>query len=147
MISAAANPIPEKLLANLPASANRFTKQQLFTVPRKSKSITTENGDVSHSDRALPEAKGANVTTRRKSTTAKKPQSAGKKRPSVGKKSNKQQVAKGVQSIDPAEPTDEEIRIRAYFIAERRHQLALPGDTSSDWLEAKRQLLAESGRR
>jgi hypothetical protein len=41
------------------------------------------------------------------------------------------------------EPTNEEIRIRAYFISERRHRLALPGDASSDWIEARRQLLAE----
>ena len=45
------------------------------------------------------------------------------------------------------EPTDEDIRMRAYFIAERRQRLALPGDSSSDWLEAKRQLLSEAGRR
>ncbi len=46
-----------------------------------------------------------------------------------------------------AEPTDEEIRLRAYFIAERRHRFDLAGDTDSDWLEAKRQLLSESGPR
>jgi Protein of unknown function (DUF2934) len=45
------------------------------------------------------------------------------------------------------EPTDEEIRLRAYFIAERRHRFALPGDAESDWLEAKRQLLSETGQR
>ncbi|MFL6514767.1 MAG: DUF2934 domain-containing protein [Chthoniobacterales bacterium] len=44
-------------------------------------------------------------------------------------------------------PTDEDIRLRAYFIAERRHRLALPGDADSDWLEAKRQLLSEIGPR
>jgi len=46
-----------------------------------------------------------------------------------------------------AEPSDEEIRMRAYFISERRRRFALPGDTDSDWLEAKRQLLSESGPR
>ena len=46
-----------------------------------------------------------------------------------------------------AEPTDEEIRMRAYFIAERRHRFALPGDADSDWLEAKNQLLSELGPR
>ena len=44
----------------------------------------------------------------------------------------------------PAEPTDEAIRIRAYFIAERRLRLAIPGEPSLDWLEAKRQLLDEA---
>ncbi len=46
-----------------------------------------------------------------------------------------------------AEPSDEAVRLRAYFISERRRRFALPGDAESDWLEAKRQLLSESGRR
>lgn len=46
-----------------------------------------------------------------------------------------------------ADPTDDEIRIRAYFVAERRHRLSLGGDADSDWLEAKRQLLSELGPR
>jgi hypothetical protein len=46
-----------------------------------------------------------------------------------------------------AEPSDEAVRLRAYFISERRRRFALPGDAESDWLEAKRQLLFEAGRR
>ena len=46
-----------------------------------------------------------------------------------------------------AQPSDEAIRLRAYFISERRRRLALPGDAESDWLEAKRQLLSEVDRR
>jgi hypothetical protein len=41
-------------------------------------------------------------------------------------------------------PTEEEIQIRAYFISERRHRLALPGNATSDWEEARRQLLIEA---
>jgi hypothetical protein len=33
--------------------------------------------------------------------------------------------------------------MRAYFISEERERLALPGDANSDWIEARRQLLAE----
>jgi len=44
-----------------------------------------------------------------------------------------------------AEPSDASIRLRAYFISERRRRFALPGDAESDWLEAKRQLLSEAG--
>jgi hypothetical protein len=40
-------------------------------------------------------------------------------------------------------PTDEEIRMRAYFIAERRVQMGMPGSEHDDWLEARRQLEAE----
>jgi hypothetical protein len=43
------------------------------------------------------------------------------------------------------EPSDEEIRHRAYFIAERRIQLSLAGDSAHDWIEAKRQLIEEAG--
>jgi hypothetical protein len=45
------------------------------------------------------------------------------------------------------DPTIEQIQMRAYFISERRRRFALPGDANSDWLEAKRQLLSESGPR
>jgi hypothetical protein len=45
-----------------------------------------------------------------------------------------------------AEPSEEGVRLRAYFISERRRRFALSGDADSDWLEARRQLLAE-GRR
>ena len=44
------------------------------------------------------------------------------------------------------EVSDDTIRLRAYFISERRRRFALPGDAESDWLEAKRQLLAEARR-
>jgi hypothetical protein len=44
------------------------------------------------------------------------------------------------------EPTDDQIRLRAYFLAERRHKLSLPGDSNHDWIEARRQLIEESQR-
>jgi hypothetical protein len=47
----------------------------------------------------------------------------------------------------PTEPSHDAIRLRAYFISERRRRFALPGDAESDWLEAKRQLHFEAGRR
>ena len=42
------------------------------------------------------------------------------------------------------EASDQEIRLRAYFLSERRRSFAMPGDADSDWHEAKRQLLCES---
>ena len=41
--------------------------------------------------------------------------------------------------------SDEAIRTRAYLIAEQRERMSLRGDADSDWLEARRQLLAELG--
>jgi hypothetical protein len=49
-------------------------------------------------------------------------------------------------SASPYEPPDDEIRVRAYFISERRIQLALPGDSDRDWIEARRQLVEEAKR-
>jgi hypothetical protein len=37
----------------------------------------------------------------------------------------------------------EDIALRAYFIAEKRHREGLPGDEHQDWIEAERQLQAE----
>lgn len=42
-------------------------------------------------------------------------------------------------------PTNEDIALRAYFIAERRQALGWPGDSTGDWVEAERQLLEEAG--
>jgi hypothetical protein len=56
-------------------------------------------------------------------------------------------VAMPNEMAEMPQPSDEAIRLRAYFISERRRRLALPGDAESDWLEAKRQLLSEIDRR
>lgn len=36
--------------------------------------------------------------------------------------------------------TSEEIALKAYYLAERRRHLGLPGDPQSDWLQAEREL-------
>jgi len=48
-------------------------------------------------------------------------------------------VTKPAASITPAD-----IALRAYFIAEKRQKLGLPGDSTNDWVEAERQLKAEA---
>lgn len=40
--------------------------------------------------------------------------------------------------------TEADIALRAYYIAEKRHKLGIPGDAASDWVEAERQLTAEA---
>ncbi len=40
--------------------------------------------------------------------------------------------------------TSDDIALRAYFIAEKRRSQGLPGDEHQDWVEAERQLAAES---
>jgi Protein of unknown function (DUF2934) len=93
------------------------------TVPKKSKSSAASR-------------KPAKPTRRPRSTSAKKAKPVAKT----------SAPATGTKSVTPL-PTEEEVRLRAYFIAERRNRLALPGDASSDWLEARRQLFSEVGPR
>jgi hypothetical protein len=50
------------------------------------------------------------------------------------------------ETVGISDLSDEAVRLRAYFISERRRRFALPGDADSDWLEAKRQLLSEADR-
>ena len=40
--------------------------------------------------------------------------------------------------------TAADVALRAYFIAEARYKQGIPGDSTSDWVEAERQLKAEA---
>ena len=110
------------------------------TVVKKIKTVQKQTKGSPDPAAVLPESKGTKMP-RRVSTRAKK---------STAKPGAKTTKSKATPSSDAGEalgPTDEQIRLRAYFIAERRQRLALTGDASSDWLEAKKQLLSESGSR
>ena len=74
---------------------------------------------------------------------------APRRAPAKAKKTSAKKAGKLSKTKTPTQPlpTEEEIRIRAYFISERRHRFALPGDATSDWEEARRQLLSELGPR
>ena len=72
-------------------------------------------------------------------------------KPGASKAKKPRQKKANIEKIEPArvpptafDPTTEQIEMRAYFISERRRRFDLPGDANSDWLEAKRQLLAET---
>ncbi len=87
------------------------------------------------------------------SPTAAAPKTASKKtrKPAAGPAAKKTAAAakprkaSSRKKASPAEAiSDEDIRLRAYFIAEQRAQHGGTGDSSSDWLEARRQLLAEA---
>ena len=67
---------------------------------------------------------------------------ASKKKPTL--RSAKAANNQGSKASKNAEPSEADIRLRAYFVAERRVQLALQGDPAKDWLEAKQQLLQEA---
>ena len=58
-----------------------------------------------------------------------------------GKRTTKSAAAPAVSSF-----TREDVALRAYFISEKRRAQGLSGDEHEDWLEAERQLLAESAK-
>ena len=107
-------------------------------MPRKNKTNQTEkNREAASSVSSL------NGEKKKRRLAAKKPSS--KKSPTNTRRAKT--TTESVPRSSAAEPSDEMIRTRAYFIAERRHRFGLPGDASSDWLEAKRQLVSELGPR
>jgi len=108
-------------------------------VPKKTKVVQTESGTVADSASSTPDTKIEKVRPRRTSTKTGKP--------APNKGTTTRAVRSKAAPLLVTEPTDEDIRLRAYLISERRRRFDLPGDASSDWLEAKRQLLSESGRR
>ena len=115
-------------------------------VAKKSKSEADKQTDVPVAERANESAKAPKRRANKPRTAAAKP--ARKK--SAAKAKSPKPVA-SVPSESPAappvanEPSDDAIRLRAYFLAERRARLSLPGDSAHDWIEARRQLLEEAG--
>jgi hypothetical protein len=73
-------------------------------------------------------------------------QPAVKKKPAPRRKpvAKKEATKPAAENIE-AQVSEEAIRVRAYHIAEERARRGLPGDENSDWLEARRQLIAELG--
>jgi len=77
-------------------------------------------------------------------TVVKKP-----KAPSVKtKRTSKTAIAAAMPGTADTRPpySREDIALRAYFISEKRRHHGLPGNEHQDWIEAERQLLAESAK-
>jgi hypothetical protein len=114
-------------------------------VPKKKKTVQAETDDG-----GPPEAGGSSTEMKITKTPAVRRTSTTRKSAPVRVKSvtaRKTKVSMPAEAGQGAEPSDEQIRLRAYFISERRRRFALPGDAESDWLEARRQLLSEIGPR
>jgi hypothetical protein len=113
-------------------------------VPKKNKIVQGKN-------QAPPEAGGSPAGMKIRKTPAARRTSTTRKTAGPGPKktattrTGKVSMPAGAGGM--ARASDEEIRLRAYFISERRRRFALPGDADSDWLEARRQLLSETGPR
>jgi hypothetical protein len=110
------------------------------SVPKKPKIVQSKN-------QAPAEAGGSPAgmkirktpAARRTSTTRRASGPAAKKSPIA----QTEKVSMPAEAANMAGPSDDAIRLRAYFISERRRRFALPGNAESDWLEAMRQLLSE----
>lgn len=83
------------------------------------------------------------VTNQKKARKAKAPKAAEPK-PAATKVVTAGLSAKPVTKSAAASITDADIALRAYYIAEKRQKLGIPGDSTSDWVEAERQLKAEA---
>jgi len=135
----------EKQLANRLMRSKRIeiinTAQ---SVPKKNKIVQGEIGG------GPPEASGSTSQMKIKKTPTPARTSTIRKGAGAARKTatgRKTKVSIPPKAGQTAEPLDEQIRIRAYFISERRRRFALPGDADSDWIEARRQLVSETGPR
>jgi Protein of unknown function (DUF2934) len=128
----------QNLLAKRFVHGNRIRDFKPNTsVAKKSKIVQDENSRSAAAGSPLTQEKSNKKASSKRPTSAKKSPASAKKQTTAKTKGTKGSKGAAI------EPTDEEIQIRAYFIAERRHRLELVGDADTDWLEAKRQLLAE----
>jgi len=111
-------------------------------VPKKKKIVQDKNETPPETGGSFKVKAGKGNRAHRATTSRKPRETSGARKVATAAKASMPPEAAGVP-----EPSDEAIRLRAYFISERRRRFALPGDTDSDWLEAKRQLLSEAGHR
>lgn len=112
-----------------------------MTVPNNSKDEPI-NGSTS-SVTTIGRTPASDIAPKKRGKTVKgtSPKTAASKKTSGKTRAVK---AASKRRTNPPEPSDADIRLRAYFIAEHRVQRALQGDPANDWLEAKRQLLKEA---
>jgi DUF2934 family protein len=109
------------------------------SVPKKSKIVQSKNQAPPEAGESASQVKPRKTWPSRRATTSrKKPGPRDKIETTHGRK-----VPVPPEAGGSVEPSEEQIRLRAYFISERRRRFALPGDAASDWLEARRQLLSE----
>ena len=110
-------------------------------MPRKPKIAVDKPAENAGDHSANGKSNGAEP---KKKSRADAPAAKKKKAVTPKKSAGKKPAASPTKG--PVEPTDEQIRLRAYFLAERRHKLSLPGDSAHDWIEARRQLIEEAAR-
>jgi hypothetical protein len=115
-------------------------------VPKKTKTAEINNQSSSESGGPAPTKKAGKRQSRRRATTAKKPRKEATAKEPIAGTTAQISASPHPEPVTSGDLSEETIRLRAYYISERRRRFALPGDAESDWLEAKRQLVAETRR-
>ena len=115
-------------------------------MPKKKKTAGDKNQPSPESGAMAATKKAGKRQTPRRATTAKKPHTPSGARDATERAAHISASPQPDVAPVSGEPSEDAVRLRAYFISERRRRFALPGDAESDWLEAKRQLLAEARR-
>jgi hypothetical protein len=130
----------ENRLQTAPSPVIDF-EQSPNDVPKKSKSQTESAGGETVAPTTETINPAAKKRSSKKTSTARK--SPAKKKPAP-KAAKPKPAAGAAEPLELNEPSDADIRTRAYFIAERRAQLSLHGDPALDWIEARQQLVQEA---
>ena len=115
-------------------------------MPKKKKSAEDLNQPSPESEAPAATKKIGKRQTPRRATIAKKPRKPTAPKETVDQTAHISASPQAEVTPTSGEPSEDAVRLQAYFISERRRRFALPGDAESDWLEAKRQLLAEARR-
>lgn len=125
---------PKKLGPGAPNSVNCYQTQA---------KIMSKNAKAKTSKPVKKSAKKAPAKPAKKKSSAKEPAIARTRaatatpaRVMTRKKQGRSVVVGVIGSV-----TNDDIALRAYYIAEQRCNLGLPGDAQSDWLMAERELL------
>jgi hypothetical protein len=114
------------------------------SVPKKTKTVQSKNQAPPKAGGSTAGMKIKKTPTVRRTSSARRPSGAARKPRPVARQ---EKVLMPAKAGTMAEPSDEAVRLRAYFISERRRRFGLPCDTEWDWLEARRQLVSELGPR
>jgi hypothetical protein len=115
-------------------------------VPRKTKTAEIKSQSSLEAGGPAPTKKADKRQSGRRASTAKKPRKKATTKETIAGTTARISESPQPKPATSSDLSEETIRLRAYFISERRRRFALPGDAESDWLEAKRQLVAETRR-
>ena len=115
-------------------------------MPKTPKNQPATDENAAETNGVAPTTEATPAPAKKRAKAAKAPavkKTAAKKKPAAGA-AKKTKTKRAAQQTEAAEPSEADIRLRAYFIAERRVQLALQGDPARDWIEARQQLIEEA---